>query len=597
MPAVRWEAVPRPALRLQPRCVPRPQLMAWGEASLLEAERVLGGEFRLFSDRWVGAGFPPDWNRNPLTGDRAPDGVHWTELGDFSFGDIKGVWELSRFPWAFALARAHARTGDGRFATAFWRLFADWCRRNPPNLGPNWMCGQEATFRLLAVVFASEVVGVPAGEHDGLSRFIFATGSRIAANLGHALSQKNNHGVSECVGLITVALLAPEAAESAGWLARGMRELEAQLDELVYEDGGFAQHSLIYHRVLLHDLSWCRSRLASAGHAVPAWLDGAGRRALDFLMALVDPLSGRAPLYGANDGGNVLPLADADFLDLRPAVQAAAAVFRAELPLREGPWDEAASWLAAGWEGLRRTEWPAAPSRWHARAAGCFQLIRGRSRLFLRCPEKFRHRPGQADMLHVDIRLEGRAVAQDGGSYSYNTTERFAVLGDAAQHNVLTVDGREPMKKIGRFLYLPWPRGSADDLAGGGLRASHDGYSKLGIRWVREVSPREAGGFVVRDRVTGAVGRTLLWQWRLADLPWKPVPEGDRLEARSGEGGHAVRWSGLAGCRSRLVRADQATAFGWWSPRYAAVEPACALLLEADASGDVELEVEFFPVD
>src|SRR6185312_2792000 len=101
--------------------------------------------------------------------------------------------------WAFALTRAFARTGEAKYAEVFWRLFADWCTRNPPNRGPNWMCGQESTFRLMAVVFAAEGLGVPPAQREQLARFVVATGRRIAANLDYALSQKNNHGVSECV--------------------------------------------------------------------------------------------------------------------------------------------------------------------------------------------------------------------------------------------------------------------------------------------------------------------------------------------------------------------------------------------------------------
>jgi hypothetical protein len=200
-------------------------------------------------------------------------------------------------------------------------------------------------------------------------------------------------------------------------------------------------------------------------------------------------------------------------------------------------------------------------------------------------------------MLHVDIWRDGRAIALDGGTFSYNSAERFTALGAAAQHNVLTMDGREPMEKLGRFLYLPWPHGSADDLGGRGFGASHDGYSKLGVRWDRRVSSREGGGFVVHDRVTGAGGRKLCWRWRLADLPWKLDSEGLRLESRSTEVNYTVSWRGPAACQSRLLRADPSTSLGWWSPHYGAVEPACALVLDVDAAGDVDLEFQFIPGD
>ncbi|MBS0631870.1 MAG: alginate lyase family protein [Verrucomicrobia bacterium] len=593
-PAVAWDEVPATELHLGSRALPVSTEISG--TAVREADALLLGRFRLFSRGEVTAGNPPDWHSNQLTGELAPADRHWSELGDFAFGDIKGIWELSRFSWAYALTRAHARTGDAKYAEAFWRLFADWCARNPPNRGANWMCGQEATFRLMAVVFAAEGLGVPPAQRELLARFIVATGRRIAANLDYALSQKNNHGVSECVGLITAALLTPEHPESTAWRARGLRELAAQVHELVYPDGGFSQHSLIYHRVLLHDLVWAKVRLEQVAQPVPAWLLAGGRRATDFLLTLTDRASGWGPLYGPNDGANILPLAAAEFLDLRPAVQLAAAVFLQKLPFVPGPWDEAVAWLVPGGKNLPRVADTAPAAVWHAREAGCFQLTTAHSRLFLRCPVEFRHRPNQADMLHVDIWHRGRPVALDGGSYSYNSRERFTQLGAAAQHNALTIDGIEPMAKFSRFLYLPWPHGTAT-VEGAGCTASHDGYKKLGVQWTREVKAAGENTFIVTDRVAGAAGRVLRWHWRLDDRAWVLAPEGGAVVDPAS--GIRIAWSGGAEApQVRLIRADEATASGWWSPYYGEVTPACALVIELRATGPVEWRTEFLlPAD
>jgi hypothetical protein len=596
-PATGWEKLPAPQLDLP---APRRTVVAatWDRACVEEAEVILAGRFRLFSHLEVVAGFPPKWHRNWLAasvpaeaGQSAPL-RHWTEISDASRSDIKGVWELSRFPWAFPLVRAYARSGDRRFSKAFWQLFRDWCDHNPPNLGPNWMCGQEATFRLMAVVFAAENLGVPEEYRADLARFAIATGRRIAVHLDYALSQKNNHGISECIGLITVAGLLPAHAESSHWLTDGRRHLRRQLEELVYPDGAFAQHSLVYHRVLLHDLAWCGARWHRADAEIPAWLAAPAQRALDFLLAVIDPETGLAPLFGSNDGANVLPLTGGDFLDFRPVVQLASAVFRGQLPLPAGAWDEAVAWLAGSPENLVRVPWPDVPERWRAAAGGYAQLRTGSDRLFLRCPERFRHRPSQADLLHVDVTLAGRPFAHDGGTYSYNSSERFVALTDAAAHNVLTIDGREPMQKMGRFLYLPWPHGRVEEMARG-IAVTHDGYASLNVSWVREVTIRPAGGFFVRDRVQGAKGRHLRWSWRLADGAWKV--EDDRVESSESISRGALRWRGLPAPRVSLVRASATTAGGWWSPYYGAAGPACSLIIEAEATGDVDVVFEFLP--
>jgi len=108
------------------------------------------------------------------------------------------------------------------------------------------------------------------------------------------------------------------------------------------------------------------------------------------------------------------------------------------------------------------------------------------------------------------------------------------------------------------------------------------------------VTVRDGGGFVVQDTVDGAGGRRLTWHWLLADELWELEPgKGERQGCRSPLG--TIRWHGVGGTRARLVRADPASAFGWRSRHYAAVEPAVSLLIEADAPGDVELVTEFVP--
>lgn len=570
-----WSEYPAPALQLN--ATPA-NVACLGQDARAEADDILRGRFRLFSSRRIDAGFPPAWSHNQLSDEVVPTNTHWSELGDFEFGDIKGVWELSRFPWAFALVRAHRGSDSTRYADAFWTLFSDWCEKNPPNAGPNWMCGQEATFRLMAALFAAENLPVSDDQRERLARFVVATGRRIAANLDYALSQKNNHGISECVGLISAALAVPDHAESADWLRWGTGALARQLSELVYPDGGFSQHSLVYHRVLLHDLAWAKHRFVGAGREVPRWLDDAGKRATEFLLELVDATSGCAPLYGPNDGANILPLADAEFLDFRPVAQLAAAAFCGTLPFGSGPWDEAVAWLVPGWEKLPRRPLSQA-KRWHAPHAGCAQLRNGDAHLFLRCPSRFRHRPAQADMLHVDVWAYGRAIALDGGSYSYNSPERFTTLGSGAQHNALTIDGEEPMRRFSRFLYLPWPTGEAKE-DGDGFTASHDGYAGLEVRWRRHVAMIERG-FVVEDRIDAKRERTVRWHWRLADFPWRLDEADGSVSWADGDQRYRIVWTGAKSVTARLVRADPVTAYGWWSPLYTTVAPACSLILES----------------
>jgi len=86
----------------------------------------------------------------------------------------------------------------------------------------NWKCGQESTFRLLAVTFAVAEFGRLPGatpERMNLVAVCHRTGARINA-IWITRSANQHHGVSECVGLITASLLTNghELGSSAVWL-------------------------------------------------------------------------------------------------------------------------------------------------------------------------------------------------------------------------------------------------------------------------------------------------------------------------------------------------------------------------------------------
>lgn len=107
-------------------------------------------------------------------------------------------------------------TGDERYPDAFWRLVEDWAVHNPPQLGPNWKCGQEAAFRLMAWCFG--LYGFSQSPHTSPERvsqlgcMVAITAERIEGNIAYALSQNNNHGISEAAGLFTAGILFPNFA-------------------------------------------------------------------------------------------------------------------------------------------------------------------------------------------------------------------------------------------------------------------------------------------------------------------------------------------------------------------------------------------------
>ena len=101
---------------------------------------------------------PPNWLENPFSETEQPDAKSdWWSIPDFKTGDIKGLWELSRFDWVIPLAtRAAANNLASLERLNFW--IEDWSNQNPPYRGPNWKCGQEASIRVIHLVTAAWIL-------------------------------------------------------------------------------------------------------------------------------------------------------------------------------------------------------------------------------------------------------------------------------------------------------------------------------------------------------------------------------------------------------------------------------------------------------
>jgi hypothetical protein len=515
---VEWrKSAPRLPIALLDRSYLASQLEAWsvesGATPVAEADAFARGYARTFTRQLVEVGRPDRWTRNVLTGRSVDPYGHWSRRRDDGADDIKGIWELSRFSWASVLVRAWLRDGDGRHVELFWSTLEDWMTRNPPNRGPNWMCGQEAAFRLNAVTFAVQAFrNHPATTDERLvlaARLADATGRRIAFHLDYALSQKNNHGIAEAIGLQTVGTFWPTLGGSAHWHRKGKQALSAQCAELIGADGGFSQHSTNYHRLLLQLLTWSELVERCAGSTLPIAVRAKAVAATDFLATLMES-DGAVPRYGADDGANLFPLSGCAYEDFRPAVGAALAIFTGER-LPAGPWDETALLLLGP---VAASAAPAIRGPADQPDAGVFTLHHPRGTLFFRAPQRFRTRPSHADQLHVSMLWDGERITEDPGTYSYNAPGGWDGFAASRFHNVVTVGDHDCMGRFGRFLWLPWTvcqLRRQDD----GLAAEHRGFS--GFKSRRRII-KVPNGFVIVDRISGILGQrgafVLRWHGR-----------------------------------------------------------------------------------
>jgi hypothetical protein len=118
-------------------------------------EELKEGRFRFFSSLSYNLGSNYDWITNPDTGFKYNAQKHWTQINDYSqeAGDIKFVWEKSRFSFLYTIIRNDAYTGEDH-SEWVWKEILSWIDANPINSGPNYKCSQEISLRILNWSFA-----------------------------------------------------------------------------------------------------------------------------------------------------------------------------------------------------------------------------------------------------------------------------------------------------------------------------------------------------------------------------------------------------------------------------------------------------------
>lgn len=488
-------------------------------------------EHRYFGKRWRTTDMP-NWHLSCLTKLEARSDSPWFKIGDFNsaVGDIKGVWEASRFDWAVAFAQ-RAATGDKSSLDNLNLWLNDWCDKNPPYNGANWKCGQEASIRVMHLACAAIILGQTLNTPKPLLKLVEAHLQRISPTILYAVAQDNNHGTSEAAALFIGGDWLVRNGNKRGlkWNKQGRKWLENRASRLIMKDGTFSQYSTNYHRVMLDAYSiaevWRRQS------NLPEFTQKLKRKlcsAISWIYDLTDDETGDVPNLGANDGARLLPLSDTDYRDFRPSIQLAASLFHGKVAWKSnGIYDAPLDWLGID----KPSDSIIKRSNIHHRDGGFFVLREAIERNFvLFSYPKFQFRPSQNDALHVDFWVNGENVLRDGGTYSYNAGQSYIdYYGGVKSHNTIEVDGIEPMPRVSRFLLGYWLKPSNVSYKTDS-RIAQAGYKDyLGRKHHRQVHIAD-DSLIIFDKVEGVKEKAVL-RWRLKpghwDLEERTIRNGD----------------------------------------------------------------------
>lgn len=465
-----------------------------------------------------------EWLRDPASGLSWPLDYHADlTLARFDGSDVRVLWELNRLGHLVALAQSYALTRDPRFVVEVMRQLREWREANPRGFGPNWACAMEVALRAMNLLVAFRLIAVAPEFDESSLAFMLAIfdehGEHIRRHLEFSHIATSNHYLSDVAGLFWLGASLPELARARQWREWAWRELLAEMDKQVYDEGADVEASTGYQRFVTEIFLYSFILARANAIEIDARRFKRLRAMLEYVRAYIRP-DGRAPLVGDADGGRALHLSERSSAE-HSYLLSIGAVFFDEPRFhveREAPPE---LFWTLGSEGVRRYESLAASDvAPHARAkavnesraferAGTYVLRALDLYLSLSASGAgLRGRGSHAhnDALSVEVSAGGASFIRDPGTYLYTADARERHnFRSTRYHSTVEIDGEEQsaidesrpfiIGDESRPRLVRWESDEARDL----VVAEHFGYARL------------ASGAIVHRRAVLFDKRARLW--------------------------------------------------------------------------------------
>lgn len=520
------------------------------EIYLSAADRILSGNFNVFALHDCSLGFPPDWNKDPLTGIAGSlnFGKKLNYRDESLVGNIKYLWEINRHLELVNLAQAYKLSGDMKYGYGCREMLQSWFDECPYLYGPNWSSSLELAIRLTNWAFAWQFLG---GEESPLFagsegqtfkerwlKSIFQHCHFISSYYSR-YSSANNHLLGEYMGLFIASTIWPCWKESSRWQEEAKKGLEAEALRQNFADGCNREQSVWYHHEVTDMLLLCAlvGRSNKVIFSDDYW---------DRLESMVEFIGSMAnvnlclPMIGDSDDAVMVRFVpENDFSVYRSLLASGAVLFRrADFARKAGFWDDKSDWLLgeagesvfvellrsgqSGPFGFPRSY----PDGGYYVLGKDFETDKEVKLIVDAGPLGFTSiaAHGHADALSVVLSLGGDEFLIDPGTYAYHTERKWRdYFKGTSAHNTVRIDKQDQSVSGGNFLWSKHARAWCDTLKISAKRdffsGGHDGYARFDDSVIHSRSiayEKEFGLIEVCDFIDCAKSHGIEFFWHVA---------------------------------------------------------------------------------
>jgi hypothetical protein len=462
---------------------------------LCYADAVLRGEYPLMGYGSPNLGTRPDWQCDWVSEKNWPlEDSMKMRIVRHDGSDVKAPWELSRLQWSPVVAKAYVVSGDRKYREAIQCLLTDWIADNPPGLGVNWTVAMEAALRGISLCLTMELLWPFTNEEqpwlEQMTASLWQHLRFVEAHNEFSFLLRSNHYLSNIVGLMTLSSYLGLGRRREKYARAVQRELMLQ----TYKDGGDREASTGYHFLVAQLGLHAFIVQQQSGVAMAPEFQARLGQMFSWIASLADD-SGKLPHLGDCDNGRVELLVDD--------------IAQASLPAAERHSLRADSLCKLASRLLPDTFHHQKPVSVLPESGIAILRCGEASAIFCAMPNGLQGKGSHShcDKLSIIFRLGPNEVFCDTGSRCYTrSAERRNLDRSTRVHNTLMVDEAEQniFSADPRLLFQSGNEASVSQITtcDGGVRSSHEGYSRMGIEHQRTVHLGERWLLVV-DEVSG----------------------------------------------------------------------------------------------
>lgn len=477
------------------------------DAYVKAADRLLAGEWPVFTTTLEFAGPSPDWNRDPATGISAPlvFGKRIDYRDERLVGNVKYLWEPNRHLELVTVAQAYAMTSDGRYLATLGRWIDSWFTQCPYPRGVNWASSLEAGLRLVNWSLVWQLIGgraspLFAGEQGTglLSRWLRSIYQHMHF-IRHYYSRDssaNNHLIGEAAGVFVAACAWPYWKSTDKWGGEAKALLVEAAGAQNHPDGVNCEQAMAYQQYVLDFMILSGLAGRARGIEFPKLYWQTIERMIEYIYTVMD-VAGNVPMFGDADDGFAVRLSqEPGFSPYRSLLATGALLFdRPDFAAKSGGLDDKTRFLFGDerWadlahraHGLRHDTRRSFPDGGyyilgqHLGTGNELRLIADAGPLgYLSLAAH-----GHADALSFVLSIAGREILVDPGTYSYHTAAKWReYFRGSGAHNTVRVDGLDQSEQGGNFMWLRHASACClefdFDATSSRFLGEHEGYTRL----------------------------------------------------------------------------------------------------------------------